>query len=159
MDTFFFTLNEVSIPQLDGVDGLIKTALNNVYVNTTIGLLEKRTYFNSLVAKYEAYLKKLYYLLNEDDVPRNPNTPDKTPGLSECVFAFPCLKKLKYSEDECEQKFKGYLGLLRQWRNDEAHLSPNATEEEINSALKVVTSMYLYVVGNNITDLENAGKL
>ena len=159
VETFFFTLNEASIPQLDGVDGLIKTALNNVYANTTIGLLEKRTYFNSLVAKYEAYLKKLYYLLNEDDVPRNPNTPDKTPGLSECIFAFPCLKKLKYSDDECEQKFKGYLDLLRQWRNDEAHLSPNATEEEINAALKVVTSMYLYVVGNNITDLECTDKL
>jgi type I restriction enzyme R subunit len=69
------------------------------------------------------------------------------------------LKGLKYSKDECEQKFKGYLDLLRQWRNDEAHLSPNATEDEINAALKVVTSMYLYVIGNNITDLESAGKL
>ena len=58
IDTLFFTLNIASIPQLDGVDGLIKTALNNVYANTTIGLLEKRTYFNSLVAKYEAFLKK-----------------------------------------------------------------------------------------------------
>ena len=159
VDTFFFTLNEASIPQLDGVDGLIKTALNNVYANTTIGLLEKRTYFNSLVAKYEAYLKKLYYLLNEDDVPRNPNTPNKAPGLSECIFAFPCLKGLKHSTNECEQKFRDYLDLLRQWRNDEAHLSPNATEKEINAALKVVTSMYLYVIGNNITDLESAGKL
>jgi type I restriction enzyme R subunit len=159
VDTFFFTLNEASIPQLDGVDGLIKTALNNVYANTTIGSLEKRTYFNSLVAKYEAYLKKLYYLLNEDEVPRNPRTPDKTPALSECIFAFPCLRNLRHSTNESDQKFKDYIELLRQWRNDEAHLSPNATEEEINAALKVVTSMYLYVVGNNITDLEMAGKL
>lgn len=98
-------------------------------------------------------------MLNENDVSRNPNTPDKTPGLSECIFAFPCLKGPKHSTDECEQKFKGYLDLLRQWRNDEAHLSPNATEDEINAALKVVTSMYLYVVGNNITDLESVGKL
>ena len=159
VDTFFFTLNEVSIPQLDGVDGLIKTALNNVYANTTLGLLEKRTYFNSLVAKYEAYLKKLYYLINEDDVPRNPNTPDKAPGLSECIFAFPCLKSLRYSTDEIEQIFSNYLDLVRQWRNDEVHLSPNATVEEINAALKVVVSMYLYVVGSNITELEMAGKL
>ena len=57
VDIFFFTLNETSIPQLDGVDGLIKTALNNVYANTTLGLLEKRTYFNSLVAKYGRSLK------------------------------------------------------------------------------------------------------
>lgn len=159
VNTFFFTLNETSIPQLDGVDGLIKTALNNVYANTAIGLLEKRTYFNSLVAKYEAFLKKLYYLLNQDEVPRHPDHPEKSPGLSECIFAFPCLKNLKYSTDEKEQKFKVYLDLLRQWRNDETHLSPNATDEEVNAALKIVTSMYMFVVGNNITDLEMAGAL
>jgi type I restriction enzyme R subunit len=159
VNTFFFTLNETSIPQLDGVDGLIRTALNNVYANTAIGLLEKRTYFNSLVAKYEAFLKKLYYLLNQDEVPRHPDHPEKSPGLSECIFAFPCLKNLKYSTDEKEQKFKVYLDLLRQWRNDEAHLSPNATDEEVNAALKIVTSMYMFVVGNNITDLEMAGAL
>ena len=159
VDTFFFVLNEASIPQLDGVDGLIKTALNNVYANTSIGLLEKRTYFNSLVAKYEAFLKKLYYLINCDDVPHHPEHPDRTPALSECIFAFSCLRKLKYSTDEREQKFKEYLNMLRQWRNDEAHLSPNATDEEINVALKVVTAMYLFVVGNNITELESSGRL
>ena len=159
VNTFFFVLNEASIPQLDGVDGLIKTALNNVYANTSIGLLEKRTYFNSLVAKYEAFLKKLYYLINSDDVPHHPDHPDRTPALSECIFAFSCLRNLKYTTDEREQKFKEYLNLLRQWRNDEAHLSPNATDDEINAALKVVTAMYLFVVGNNITELESAGRL
>ena len=154
IDTLFFTLNVASIPQLDGVDGLIKTALNNVYANTTIGLLEKRTYFNSLVAKYEAFLKKLYYLIHTDDVPRHPQHPEKTPSLSECIFAFDCLRGLKYTTDEAEQRFKIYIDMLRQWRNDEAHLSPNATEEEVNAAIKVVSTMYLYVVANSITDLE-----
>ena len=60
---------------------------------------------------------------------------------------------------QVSQKFKVYLDLLRQWRNDEAHLSPNATDEEVNAALKIVTSMYMFVVGNNITDLEMAGAL
>ena len=148
-----------SIPQLDGVDGLIKTALNNVYVNPSIGLLEKRTYFNSLVAKYEAFLKKLYYLIAHDDVPRNPHNPDKAPGLAECIFAFDCLRGLKYTTDENEQKFKTYLDMLRQWRNDEAHLSPNASEEEINAAAKIISSMYIYVVSNSVRDLEESGIL
>lgn len=157
VDSFFFVLNAASIPQLDGVDGLIKTALNNVYANPTIGLLEKRTYFNSLVAKYEAFLKKLYYLLNKDEVPRHPKYPEKSPGLSECIFAFRCLEELENNMEDSGKKFRQYLDMLRQWRNDEAHLSPNATEKDINAALKVVTSMYMYVVGNNITDLERAG--
>lgn len=159
IDTFLYTLNVASIPQLDGVDGLIKTALNNVYVNPSIGLLEKRTYFNSLVAKYEAFLKKLYYLIAHDDVPRNPNTPDKAPGLAECIFAFDCLRGLKYTTDENEQKFKGYLDMLRQWRNDEAHLSPNASEEDINAAARIISSMYIYVVSNSVRDLEESGIL
>lgn len=82
-----------------------------------------------------------------------------TPALSECIFAFSCLRNLKYTTDEREQKFKEYLNLLRQWRNDEAHLSPNATDDEIDAALKVVTAMYLFVVGNNITELESTGRL
>ena len=159
IDVFFYTLNIASIPQLDGVDGLIKTALNNAYANKNIGLLEKRTYFNSLVAKYEAYLKKLYYLIKNDDVPRNPYQPDKKPSLSECIFAFDCLKTLKDTEDEAKQKYEIYLEMLRQWRNDEAHLSPNATENEVNAALKVVSTMYLYVIAHNITELEIAGVL
>ena len=159
IDVFFYTLNITSIPQLDGVDGLIKTALNNAYANETIGLLEKRTYFNSLVAKYEAYLKKLYYLIKNDDVPRNPYHPDKTPSLSECIFAFKCLKTLKDTEDEALQKYKLYLEMLRKWRNDEAHLSPNATEDDVNAALKVVSTMYLYVVAHIITELEISGVL
>ncbi len=157
VDTFFFVLNETSLPQLDGVDGLIKTALNNVFANKEIGSLEKRTYFNSLVAKYEAFLKKLYYLICNEDVPCNPKHPEKSPALSECIFAFPCLKELKNSDDECSRKFNEYLTKLRQWRNDEVHLSPNATDEDINAAVKMVTSMYLFVVGNNITDLEKSG--
>ena len=92
-------------------------------------------------------------------MPRHPDHPEKSPGLSECIFAFPCLKNLKYSTDENEQKFKVYLDLLRQWRNDEAHLSPNATDDEVNAALRVVTSMYMFVVGHNVTDLEIAGVL
>ena len=159
IDTFLYTLNVASIPQLDGVDGLIKTALNNVYVNPSIGLLEKRTYFNSLVAKYEAFLKKLYYLIAHDDVPRNPNNPDKAPGLAECIFAFDCLRGLKYTTDENEQKFKAYLDMLRQWRNDEAHLSPNASEEDINAAARIISSMYIYVVSNSVRDLEESGIL
>ena len=64
------------------------------------------------------------------------------------------MRGLKYSTDEDEQRFKIYIDLLRQWRNDEAHLSPNATEEEVNAAIKVVSTMYLYVVANSVTDLE-----
>ena len=69
------------------------------------------------------------------------------------------MKTLKDTEDEALQKYKLYLEMLRKWRNDEAHLSPNATEDDVNAALKVVSTMYLYVVAHSITELEISGVL
>gem|GEM_PF-2942157 len=39
--------------------------------------MDRRTYLNSLLTKYETFLKKLYYLIHSEDVPRNPKTPTK----------------------------------------------------------------------------------
>ena len=47
--------------------------------------------------------------------------------------------------------------MLRQSRNDEAHLSPNASEDDKNAALKVISTMYLFVVAHSVTELECEG--
>lgn len=44
--------------------------------------------------------------------------------------------------------------LLRQLRNDEAHQSQEASEQEVNAAIDIALDMYLYAVGTNITELE-----
>ena len=61
IDNLFFVLNTVSIPKLDGIDLLLKEALNNIYANPNITPIVRYTFFNSLVQKYEAFLKKLYF--------------------------------------------------------------------------------------------------
>lgn len=76
--------------------------------------------------------------------------------LADCIFQTPCLKRLKYSESESDRKFSDYLGLVRDWRNDNAHIAPIATEQECDTAINVLTSMYLYVAAFGIKrrDLE-----
>ena len=70
--------------------------------------------------------------------------------LSDCIFQTPCLKRLKFSEDDADKKFSEYLGMVRDWRNDNAHKAPTATEQECDAAINVLATMYLYVTAFGI---------
>ena len=51
-------------------------------------------------------------------------------------------------------KFKVWLQQLRDWRNEQSHLAPIATEAEYNAAIHIVTALYLYVTAYNIKWLQ-----
>ena len=74
--------------------------------------------------------------------------------LADCIYQTPCLKRLKFSESEADKKFSDYLSMVRDWRNDNAHKAPIATEQECDTAINVLTSMYLYVVTLRIKSCE-----
>lgn len=154
VDELFFVLNHVSIPTLDGVNELIKSNLNNIYTNKQIRHVDKVQCFNSLVTKYEAYLKKLYYLIHNEEI---EGQNGKSPSLADAIHAFKCLWNLKYGTSAEAKKYSDFLQKLRDWRNDNTHNAPTALEHEIDAALQIVVAMYLYVTGTSITDLEMAG--
>ena len=153
VDVFFAVLNRSSLPSLDGADGIIKNALNNIYCNDHLQNFDKQTYFNSLLSKYESYLKKLYYLCHGEEVPSSTGDTDHS-TLANAIHGFKCLWNLRHAATEEGKRFSGYLDMVRQWRNDEAHRAPITTDEEVNAAIKVLVAMYLFVTGNSITDLE-----
>ena len=70
------------------------------------------------------------------------------PSLADCIYQTPCLKRLKYEPES--NKFKGWLQQLRDWRNEQSHQAPIATEEEYDAAIHIVTALYLYVTAYNI---------
>lgn len=115
----------------------------------------KFSFFNLLVQKYEAFLKKLYYLINDDEV---SGKDGKDPTLADAIHAFKSLWNLKYATDDDGKKFSSYLQMLRDWRNDEAHNAPCSSDAEVDAAIKVVVALYLYVTAYSITDLEMAGR-
>ena len=154
IDCFLFVLNTISIPKLDGIDILLKEALNNIYANPNLTPIVRYTFFNSLVQKFEAFLKKLYFMINDDEI---LGQDGKEPGLADAIHAFKCLWNLKYSTDDDDKKFSSYLQMVRNWRNDEAHNAPCSSDEEVNAGIKIVVALYLYVVAYSITDLEMAG--
>lgn len=88
IDSFLFVLNTISIPKLDGIGILLKEALNNIYANPNLTPIVRYTFFNSLVQKFEAFLKKLYFLINDDEI---LGQDGKEPGLADAIHAFKCL--------------------------------------------------------------------
>jgi hypothetical protein len=42
-------------------------------------------------------------------------------------------------------------------RNDESHIAPNASVQELNLAIHIVATMYFFVVSQNVSDLEAEG--
>ena len=116
--------------------------------------MDKIQCFNSLVTKYEAYLKKLYYLIHDEEV---EGQGGKSASLVDSIHAFSCLWNLKYGHTEEARKYSQYLQMLRDWRNDSSHSAPTTSEQEMDAAIQIVVAMYLYVTGYSITDLEMVG--
>ena len=144
-----------SLPKLDGINELILDSLNIVYCSDKLRSVDRRRHFNSLVTKYEVFLKKLYYLIENKEITNKDGDPNST--LINAIFAFDCLRGLKYNRDEHYANFKSYIESIRQWRNDEAHLAPNSTVQELIAATHIIVTMYVFVVSQHTTDLDMAG--
>lgn len=155
VDSLFFILNTSSIPSLDGVDEIIKDKLNEAFRGQNLRIVDRQTIFNQLVTKYEPFLKKLYYLINNEEIQSPRDNMDA--NLANAIHAFDCLWSLRDDPSEDYHKFGEYLQNVRVWRNMESHSAPVSSEQELIAATKIVTAMYLFVTGSSITDLEIAG--
>ena len=87
-----------------------------------------------------------------------PLEEGKNVTLANCIFAFPCLKNLKYSSKETEKKLSAYLNLIRDNRNTSdgngAHSSYLLNEQQLDDNIKAFTTLYLYVIGMNLEDIK-----
>ena len=133
---------------IDGANDIIQNAFNRLYCSPAkVSLVDKKQHFNTLVSRFEVFLKKVYYLKNHTEIlSTRPGQEGMRATLADCIFQTPCLKRLKYSDDDSDKKFCLYLDLVRDWRNDNAHKAPIGNEQEYDKAINVLTSMYLYVV-------------
>ena len=43
--------------------------------------------------------------------------------------------------------------MVKQWRNSESHNAPDVSMKELNSAIHIVSTMYLWVVSQNMKSL------
>ena len=154
LDSVFYVLGKESLESLDGVGLFISRAFSNLFVKDAT-IVDKFVSFNLLVTKFEAYLKKLFFLINGEEVKPQYEGQDVT--WKDVIHAVRPLWTLKYSDNDEYQKLYQYLMLVKGWRNDESHISPTASEQEIDTAIKIIITMYFFATGSCITELECAG--
>ena len=97
---------------------------------------------------------KIIILIRDEQkliVSTKPGYEGSSATLADCIYQTECLKKLKFAGDDFGKKFSAYLTMVRDWRNEQTHKAPIATEQECDAAIKVVTDMYLYVIAFGIS--------
>lgn len=158
VDTMLRVIVKETLPKYDGMNDLIKDSLNQLYCSENLRIVDKRRHFNSLLNKYEVFMKKMYYILNDYDM-RPVIEGHLTPSFTDALLSFPALANLKKSTDERYQHFYQYLELVKQWRNDESHEANLSTENDLRAAQHIVVAMYLFFVSQCTADLEIKGAL
>lgn len=154
VDSVFYVINTKSIDALDNVGMFVNQAFSSLY-KENVTIVDKFVSFNLLVTKFEAYLKKLYFLTKGTEVSARNEGEEAT--WKDIIYAHKCLWNLKYSTDSAKQQLYQYLMLIKGWRNTESHISPTASEKEVDVAINIITTMYFYVTGSSITDMEMNG--
>lgn len=155
INSVFYVLEKESLECLDGVGLFISRAFSNLFVKEA-NIVDKFVGFNLLVTKFEAYLKKLYYLMNGEQVKPQYEGNDVT--WKDVIHGIRPLWSLKYKEEDEYQKLYQYLLMVKGWRNDESHISPTASEQEIDAAIHIIITMYFYATGSCVKTLRFAGK-
>ena len=153
--SFFKILTITTIPSVDGVGIDIYKAMDELFRRKKVEFVDKHVDSGTLSVKFEVFLKKVYYMLNGKEI-QSP-TPGKEATLANCIFAFPCLERLKWSAKETEQKLSSYLDSLRQSRNaigNGAHSSYLRSEQELDENIRSFVTLYLYVVGMSLNELK-----
>ena len=72
-DCFIKTLNAKSVATIDGANELLLDSFNRIYCLENMKLVDKRRLFNTIVTKYEVFLKKVYYLLHQKEMVNTKN--------------------------------------------------------------------------------------
>lgn len=156
VSSFFKILTTNTIPSVDGVGLDIYKAMDELFRRKKVDFVDKHVNSGNLSVKFEVFLKKIYYMLHGDEL--KPLEEGKNVTLANCIFAFPCLKRLKWSTKETEQKLSGYLDVIRNNRNTSdgngAHSSYLLTEQQLDDNIKAFTTLYLYVTGMSLNELK-----
>lgn len=154
VNSVFYVLRRESLEELDGVGIFISQAFASLFGKKPT-LVDKHVAFNLLVTKYEAYLKKLFYLMKGREI--RPHHEGEPVTWKDVIYAVRPLWSLKYSEKSEYQTLYQYLLMVKEWRNKEAHISPTASEQEIDAAINIIITMYFFATGSCITELESNG--
>lgn len=146
IDAMFHVLRTPSLPRYDGVDEIIRNSINQLYMSEALRNVDRRTHFNTLITKFEAFLKKVYYLVFDEEVPA-PEGAAHGPSLANVLYAMNELWRLERDHNPEAKRLGQYLRNIRDWRNDESHTAQVVTDQELDFCLRQLVTMYIFSAG------------
>lgn len=158
VDTLLRVVVKETLPKYDGMNDLIKDSLNHIYCSDSLRMVDRRRHFNSLLNKYEAFLKKMYYILKGYEM-RPVLEGHIAPSFMDAILSYPGLAGLKNNPDERYHRFYNYLEMVKTWRNDESHEANISTEQDLRVASHILVAMYVFFVSQCTAELEINGAL
>lgn len=145
VDAFFKILTIGTIQNVDGVGVDIYKAVSENFGRRKVNIVDKHVGASNLSIKFEAFLKKIYYMIYGKEIQALEN--DQNATFTACIDAFDCLRNLRNSPLPSEQQIYMYLCSVRAYRNQQAHISPTISEEQLDEKIKETLTLYIYVVG------------
>ena len=156
LNTFFAVLHAPSLPSLDGINELIPVTLNKYIFDPNLRPVDKQLTYNILQSKFEAFMKKIYYLKEGVEVCNREGNSHNTQFL-DAALSFDCLRGLRKNEHPAYQNIRKYFADLHDWRNAEAHTAPTLTAEQIEQRVHELLTIYLFLTANCVFELEEQG--
>lgn len=140
--------------RLDGFNETIINSFNQLYCGNP-SYNDKNQYLLTLYMKFETYLKKIYYLLKGEFVA--DHSGGELSNLSHVMQQFQCLWGLRHHPDPRYRVFSQKLEFVKNLRNALGHLAPRGSEAEVDVAIHILSTMYLYTALLTRSDLEING--
>ena len=124
--------------------GRIKMELYDVFGGKELSVVDKIVALTVLSNQYELFLKKIYYLIHgKNDEERHTTIPGVLsllkPKYKEHLLLFSELKMLMQIRDETHHA---------------AHTTPRLNEKQLDSAIDIVTDMYIFITAADIINLK-----
>lgn len=140
--------------QVNGMGDLsyIKDVFLHVLGGEELSQVDKNINLTILLTRYESYLKNIYYLIHGETLKRTDGEEYTT--LKDAIMAFPSIRALRCSIKKEHQILFSEMNMLRKLRNWVCNYSLDYNEKQLDSALDMVTDMYIFIIAAEIKNLE-----
>lgn len=141
LDIFFRLVNVDTIPDLQGLRNILRRILNCLY-RAQHREEDYRSWYAELVSRFEAFLKKIYWVEHGERMPLNADGHE--PALRETVSYFPKVEALYSTHNPKFERFKQYYHNVYSWRNNENHRAIDIPADLLPTCLHAAVAMYLF---------------
>lgn len=149
---FFRLVNVDTIPDLQGLRSILRRILNCLY-RAQHREEDFRTWYADLVSRFEAFLKKIYWVKEGVKMPLNAD--GREPALRETISYFPKIESLYHSQNPKYDMFKQFYHVVYNWRNNENHRAMDIAPELLPTGLHAAVALYLYTIMAYADDIKD----